>query len=464
MMEKAKKTMKKKKDWQTKAKKRNYKQRDKGIVGLLFIVKHFFKYLPEWIEEMEDPRNQSYITYTQADYVYMGILKNICGVKTMHSMEELFNETTCIRTLGILSGNDNLKEMPHSDSLNNYLEKLSPECLRELRKKMIRSLLRMKIFYGSRACGKYWRIILDGTGLYYFKEKHCDNCLVSIHTDKEGKKKKRYYHKVVEAKLVLSEKIVISIDTEFIENETENVEKQDCETNAAKRLLRRLKKDYPRLPVCIQADNLYETEPMMKLCREKRFEYLFTHKEGHQKDLDESYRTYISEKEYEEVQIHSMEKGKGRFVNHVENAAGKTETANIFEYIYEKENKEREKSEVRFYWITSIEVTTKNIEEMIKTARGRWKIENEGFNNQKNGIYDIEHLNSRNSNAMKNHYLLTQIADIIMQLYLLWNPVRKELKESIKNTSSRLLESFRGLTITDEDVFETTRYTTVYLE
>ena len=94
----------------------------------------------------------------------MGILKNICGVKTMHSMEELFNESVCIRTLGIFSGNRELKEMPHGDSLNYYLEKLSPECLVELRRKMMKSLLRMKIFYGNRAEGKYWRIILDGTG------------------------------------------------------------------------------------------------------------------------------------------------------------------------------------------------------------------------------------------------------------------------------------------------------------
>ena len=86
------------------------------------------------------------------------------------------------------------------------------------------------------------------------------------------------------------------------------------------------------------------------------------------------------------------------------------------------------------------------------------------FTIRKNGIYDIEHLNSRNSNAIKNHYLLTQIADIIMQIYLSWNPVRKEIKQSIKNTSSKLLESFRGLTVTDEDVLETARQTTVYLE
>ena len=101
---------------------------------------------------------------------------------------------------------------------------------------------------------------------------------------------------------------------------------------------------------------------------------------------------------------------------------------------------------------------------MIRAARGRWKIENEGFNNQKNGIYEIEHLNSRNRNAMKNHYLLTQISDIIMQVYLAWSPLHKEIKQSIKNTSSMLLESFRRLTITVEDVSCLVRYTTVYLE
>ena len=87
-----------------------------------------------------------------------------------------------------------------------------------------------------------------------------------------------------------------------------------------------------------------------------------------------------------------------------------------------------------------------------KAGRGRWKIENEGFNNQKNGIYEISHINSRNSTAMKNHYLITQIADIIMQLYLSWSPYVKQIKQSIKNTSSRLLESFRRQPITHEDV------------
>ena len=42
---------------------------------------------------------------------------------------------------------------------------------------------------------------------------------------------------------MLSENVIISIGTEFIENENEEVSKQDCELNAAKRLLERIKKN-----------------------------------------------------------------------------------------------------------------------------------------------------------------------------------------------------------------------------
>lgn len=49
------------------------------------------------------------------------------------------------------------------------------------------------------------------------------NCLSKTVTREDGTKVKTYYHKVLEAKLVLAEKVVISLDTEFIENEKEDV-------------------------------------------------------------------------------------------------------------------------------------------------------------------------------------------------------------------------------------------------
>lgn len=458
-----KKKMKKRSEWVRKSHKRMKKEKDRGIVDFAMIQNHFFKELPEWINQMEDPRHEAYITYTQADFIYMGILKNICSVESMSQMEEKFNEQTCIETLRLLSGDAGLEEMPHYDTLNYYLERLSPECLSDLRRRMIKSLLRGKQFYRSRLLGKYWRVILDGTGLFYFKEKHCENCLCETRKDEEGKKTKRYYHKVLEAKLVLGEKLVISLGTEFIENESEDVEKQDCETNAAKRLLEKLKKEYPRLPICIQGDALYATEPMMRICRENGWEYIFTQLDTRQRIVGESYGWILEGGGGTEVKNIGKELGTGRYANHVEEVAGKEEAIHVYEYEYAKS---REEAEVRvhFEWISSIELTKRNLEEMIYAGRGRWKIENEGFNNQKNGIYRIEHLNSRDSNAMKNHYLLTQIADVLMQLYLCWNPLVKEIGQSIKNTSSRLLESFRRQIVTDEDVLYIQRYTTVYLE
>lgn len=316
---------------------RKHKKHDRGIVDFMMVANHFFHSLKEWILKMEDPRNQSYTTYTQADLVYMAILKNICGQQSMREMEENFNNETCIDTLRIMSGDQKLDEMPHYDTLNYYLERLSPECLSELRKKMVKSLIRGKQFNRNRLLGKYWRVILDGTGLFCFKEKHCENCLVTTKKTEDGKSTKLYCHKVLEAKIVLSDNIIISLGTEFIENE--DVSKQDCETNAAKRLLKRMKKEYPRLPVCVQGDALYATEPMMRLCREYNWKYIFTQKDTRQKTLGESFEWIKCGEGAIRKEGICSESGSAFYANHVEEVAGKTEVMNVYEYEYEAKDK-----------------------------------------------------------------------------------------------------------------------------
>lgn len=444
-----------------KAVRRKMKEIDRGIVDFMQVTNHFFKHLSQWINEMTDPRNESYITYTQSDLISMGILKNVCAVGTMRQMNEKFNEENCIRTLSLLSGNGRLSEMPDYGTLNYYLSRLSPSCLEKLRTKMVRSLIRSKAFNKNRLLGKYWVVILDGTGLFHFKERHCPHCLSRKVTNQDGRQRKEYYHNVLEAKLVLSEKLVISLGTEFIENEKEDVTKQDCELGAAKRLLKTLKEEYPRLGMCVLGDSLYAAETMMKQCRENNWAYIFNMKAGRQKCVTQDYEWLKQAGEIVEKTGILKEGGTGRYSNHMEQVSGKTETFHVFEYEHQRK---RGEAKVRFVWAGSIKLTERNLEELIKTGRKRWKIENEGFNNQKNGIYEIEHLNSRNARGMKNHYLLTQIADMLMQLYLESNKLVKELSQSIKNTSSRLLESFRRQFITEEDVFFISKYTTLHLE
>ncbi|MFA8439018.1 transposase, partial [Bacillaceae bacterium YX66] len=97
-------------------------------------------------------------------------------------------------------------------------------------------------------------------------------------------------------------------------------------------------------------------------------------------------------------------------------------------------------------------ITKKNAERLVQAGRSRWKIENEGFNHQKNRWHDIEHVNCHDYTAMKNHYLLVQIADILVQLYLNGAKILKGLKKSAKEKSSDLLEAIRRRKITDEDI------------
>lgn len=92
-------------------------------------------------------------------------------------------------------------------------------------------------------------------------------------------------------------------------------------------------------------------------------------------------------------------------------------------------------------WITSFRVTEKNKEELVYYGRQRWKIENEGFNMQKNGTFDIEHIYSKDYNAIKAHYFFIQFAHTIRQLLEKGLKYVKELKMSIKEVSAAITQT-----------------------
>lgn len=96
-------------------------------------------------------------------------------------------------------------------------------------------------------------------------------------------------------------------------------------------------------------------------------------------------------------------------------------------------------------------------EEIVKTGRERWKIENKGFNEQKNHGYFIEHVFSENYNAMKNHYLLAQIAHTIRQLMENGIEIYKKYKKKLRDISAKLFELFRTKILTKEEIKEATK-------
>lgn len=90
-----------------------------------------------------------------------------------------------------------------------------------------------------------------------------------------------------------------------------------------------------------------------------------------------------------------------------------------------------------FEFITDLRPNANNIEKLInKGGRLRWKIENEGFNAQKTGGYELEHGYGRNSHAWKNYYFLLQLAHLFNQLMVKTDLFGKlQLQLLLKNTT-----------------------------
>lgn len=408
----------------------------------LKIKRHFFKDFTDTLKKVQDPRHQSYITYDCDMLLFMVILKNACNLESMRDMTESFNKDEAIKNIQKLFGIEVLEDLPHYDTINDFLSKLKPENLQNIRTYMIKELFKKRCFDSYRINGKYWGIIIDGTGLFTFPEKHCEHCLKRVYKDEEGNVKQTVYmHHVLEAKLVVGD-IVLSIDSEFIENESEDVAKQDCELNAFYRLAERLKATYKRLPICILGDSLYACENVFALCEEYKWKYLLRFKEGRIKTVMDEFHEL---KKMGDIPPSSSV----LWVNGIDYNDRKV---NVLEKIVKSKKESKEKKP--FIFITNIKVKKKNVQLLANAGRSRWKVENEGFNTQKNIRYYIKHANSHDYNAMKNHYLLTQIADILVQLYENGSKLLKAIKKRIKRISSDLLEAIRSRFLTDEDMIK----------
>lgn len=430
--------------------KRNREKDQNYFFEFIKIQQHFFKAFTSKLKRVKDPRAQGYITYGPDVLLFMVIVKNMANLKSMRSLSSNLNKDECIANIGKILGIEELEELPHYDTINDFLSGLATSELERIRTYMIKELLKKRCFENCRIEGKYWGVIFDGTGLFSFDKKHCEHCLKREHTDKEtGEITTVYMHHVLEAKLVVGD-LVMSMGSEFIENESEDVSKQDCEIKAFYRLAEKIKATYKRLPICMLADSLYACEPVFKVCDDNRWQYLMRFKEGRIKSVADEFRT-----------IADMERKAGEQqadqLYWVHDIAYHKRAVHLLEA-----NLEIEEGKVqRYLWITSIKITKRNARRLVDVGRSRWKIENEGFNNQKNIRYHIEHANSQDYHAMKNHYLLTQIADILMQLYENGVGLIKELKKTAREISSNLLEAIRTRRVTDEDITQLTKPTQV---
>ena len=416
------------------------------------LIRHFFPDLMPLLKQLPDPRHQSYVTYPGRILLMTRILSSLFYISSMRKTSEEFNSDTVIENVWWLCGEKpTADELPYWETVNRYLKRLDPGDLQNVINSLCRRLLRSRAFESMRIRGKYWQIIIDGTQLYSSRQELDGKSLYRIHNKGTEREYRENYYYVLEAKLVLHPGILVSIMTEFVDNEDgDESGKQDCERKACRRLMEKLKQEFPHLPICLSADSLYAYEGFFEECKKKGWRYILRYKEGSIPGIAEEYRAL---KEGEGNRRESVsENGKSwydyvRDIDYNGYRITLVEYGEIREHEYKKGKKKGRRETVRkeFWYITDLPVKGSQAEEVAMRGRMRWKIENEGFNTQKRQGYHLEHLYSRNYQALKNHYYLIQIGHMIAQVMEAWKKVWEKAGKSREQKHRRLLESMKGI-------------------
>jgi len=353
------------------------------------------------------------------------------------------------------------------DTVDIYLRKLEPQELEDIKHYMIRQIIKCKMLLGQRFNNIFYMIAVDGTGLQTFGYEPFKGC--PYKDSKNGKRTYTAY--VLEAKLVTLSGFSISIATQWIENPTnEKFSKQDIESKAFKRLAADLKKAFPRLPIMLLLDGLYPNKPVLDICRKNNWKYNIVLKDKSLKSVQEEIQDMVLSKDYFEcsyvdtISTYNFN-SKYRVINDVKY---RDHSFNVVESMITKTHvTTKEKEMTRFVHITDVPVTKTNTRKVSQAGRLRWKIENEGFNNQKNTGYNVGHKFSRtNFNASKNYYQLLQIADIINQLVYKLKTIKDFVTRydlSIKSVLELILSYLKADSLQDTQLIEQMQYSTEQL-
>jgi hypothetical protein len=276
-----------------------------------------------------------------------------------------------------------VEQAPSDTRLRERLDEVDPQTLRPLYKRLFSQLQRGKGLEGFSYLDGHYLLSLDGSGYFSSSKVHCAQC---------GEKHHRngtitYYHQMLGAVLVHPErKEVIALAPEPILKQ-DGAKKNDCERNAAKRLLVDLRREHPHLKLIVIEDALASNAPHIRLLKELGLRFILGAKPADHTFLFDWVAQTPTTTEHaftDEQGVHH----RFRFLNGAPlNEANFDLQVNFLEYWQTTP----EGKVTHFSWVTDIPISESNLMLLMRGGRARWKIENETFNTLKNQGYHFEH-------------------------------------------------------------------------
>lgn len=422
-------------------------------------VTHFFPGFSSWLAELSDSRCQGKTVYPKELCIWSGlsIFMQALGSRRQfdYEAEADLGSGTLLANLNTLAGTQE-EDIPHGDTVADYLSVLPYQELEQVPPKMVYRLIRMKKLERAQLFGRYM-IALDGSRIWSFPTRHCKYCMTQTHNGKTT-----YYHMAIDAKIVTPDGLALSVATEFVENSDPSATKQDCERKAIVRLMKKLKAFFPRLPIVTLMDALHANKTIFDLCKEFKWDWIITFKKGSLPSAwDEFCRlNLLTPEDVLETDVDGRYQ-RLSWVNDLQHEGHRFSAFDCLTY------DDQQKTQY-FAWITNLRVNRSIISTLANQGgRTRWKIENQGFKEQKRHGYELEHVFSENENAGKNYYFLLQIAHTMIQL-LLTEKLARAFKLSIhtlKNFFIRMADSLRHCLITPiKQIPKTVSGSRIYLD
>lgn len=394
-------------------------------------------YLSNLYSGVTDSRQEAKVAYSIRDTAMSGIAMMHFQSDSLLDYQKQLEEKHSRSNLSTMFKVD---KVPSDTQMREILDEVPSDTARPAFKKFFSRLQRAKylerfqIFPGQYLCS------LDGSQYFGSENISCPHCLIKEH--KSGQTS--YSHLILQAAVVHpGQKQVIPLMPEEICNE-DGATKQDCEINAAKRLLPKIRNDHPFLDIITNGDGLYSKQPIFELLAELRMHGIFVAKEDDHKLL---FEWVAEQKQLGEVATYDVVDEKNRrhryeWINGVPlNGREDSILVNFFRYQIIVDGTATYKSA----WVTDLPVTKLNVETMVKAGRARWKIENECFNTLKNQGYHLEHnFGHGQKNLSFNFFLFNLLAFFIHQILELTDALFQRCRQHY-GSKKRIWETLRVL-------------------
>jgi hypothetical protein len=367
------------------------------------------KELSRLFEQLPDSRQAGKVDYTLHDCLMSALAMMFFQDPSLLSFQRRMQDSMQCCNLKTIFAVENI---PKDTPLRENLDAIDSRTLNPAFSILFHHLQRGKQLEAYRWLDTRYLIAIDGSQYFSSKKIHCPNCL----TRKKGKGPIRYSHQILQAVMINPHmRPVLPMAPEPIAN-TDGNKKQDCELNAAKRLVDKIRTTHPKLPITITADGLYSNQPFIEALKNVHMSFILVAKPTDHKILFEWVNELDGLGDAGHLQLTD---GKGRhhryrWLNQVPlNGSRDAGPVNFFEYWLQVGPK------VTYHnsWVTDIPVDKDNVVEMVQAGRARWKIENETFNTLKNQGYHIEHNFGHGQHHLSmNFFILNLLAFFIHQI------------------------------------------------